>query len=298
MSLRIYRRYASASLLLASALVGSACSPSSQGEGTPLAVGLDHIPVAVVDLDSAVEQYRTLGFTLKPGRPHENSIQNYHCKFPDGTEIEIISAREARDPLAAEYLRFLGSGDGAAFVGFYAPDMDQLADRLDAGERDYRYEGGLLTFPEPDELRYIFFGQRNGSPTDRPKYFEHLNGAEALIGIWIAGDDLTAERQLLADLGGAISEEPVHVPDHKRGTVATLEQAEVVFLPGFRQLVPGRRIVGAIIRTHDLDALQRVLQEASWDVPPVVETTKGHSMFVPPSMTHGIWLEFRQDGGG
>jgi hypothetical protein len=117
-------------------------------------------------------------------------------------------------------------------------------------------------------------------------------------GVWIAGDDLTSERQLLTALGGTITKEQVHVPERKKATVATLEQAEVVFLPGSQQLAPGRRIVRATIRTRDLDALQRVLRAASWDVPPVVETSKGRSMFIPPSMTHGIWLEFRQDGGG
>jgi hypothetical protein len=47
-------------------------------------LGIDHVPVAVADLESAGEQYRALGFALKPGRPHANGIQNLHAKFPDG----------------------------------------------------------------------------------------------------------------------------------------------------------------------------------------------------------------------
>ena len=94
------------------------------------------------------------------------------------------------------------------------------------------------------------------------------------------------------------NEQDVHVPESLKATVARLQQAEVVFLPASRQLVPGRRIVGATIRTRDLDALQRVLSDASWSVPAVVPTTNGRSMFVPPSTAHGIWLEFRQEQGG
>ena len=94
------------------------------------------------------------------------------------------------------------------------------------------------------------------------------------------------------------NEQEVHVPESLKATVARLQQAEVVFLPASRQLVPGRRIVGATIRTRDLDALQRVLSDASWSVPAVVPTTNGRSMFVPPSTAHGIWLEFRQEQGG
>ena len=118
--------------------------------------------------------------------------------------------------------------------------MDGLASRLDAGGKPYRIGDGLISFPESDELRYIFFGQRIRSTTDQPAHFGHLNGAEALIGIWIAGDDWTAEHQLLTSLGAEFSEQEVYVPEGLMATVAKLQQAEVVFLPGSRQLVPGR----------------------------------------------------------
>ena len=295
---RIYRLYVIASLLLVAVVFGgAACSQTAQSTGTPLVLGLDHIPVAVTDLDGAAEQYRKLGFALKPGMTHENGIRNQHVKFPDGTEIELISAREVRDPLTAEYLRHLVSGDGAAFVGFYAPDMDRLAGWLDAEGRTYRRDSGLLAFPESDVLRYIFFGNRLRSTTDQPEHFRHLNGAEALIGVWIAGEDLTSERQLFTALGASIIQQEIHFPESIKATVAKLQQGAVVFLPGSQQLVPGRRIVGATVRTRDLDALRRVMTAASWSVPPVVLTTNGRSIFVPPSIAHGIWLEFRQDAG-
>ena len=299
MSPRSYRLYVVASLLLVTVLLGGAtCSQTDQGTDTALVLGLDHIPLVVADLDEAAKTFRELGFTLKPGRKHENGIQNQHVKFPDGTEIELISANEARDSLTAEYLRYLASGDGPAFVGCYAPDMDRLASQLDADGKPYRIGDGLLSFPESDELRYIFFGQRVRSTTDQPAHFGHLNGTEALIGVWIAGDDLAAELQLLTSLGAEFSEQEVYVPEGLMATVAKLQQAEVVFLPGSRQLVPGRRIVGATIRARDLDALRGVLTAAYLGVPPVVLRNNGPSMFIPPSIAHGIWLEFRQDVGG
>ena len=293
---RNYLLYVLRALLLLAALLGSsACSLSTQDPASPLVLGLDHIPVAVTDLESAAEGYRSLGFVLKPGRHHENGIRNQHVKFPDGTEIELITASRARDALTAEYLRHLASGDGAAFLGFYAPNLDQLAHRFDAEGRTYRYDGGLLTFPASDELRYIFFGERLRSATDQPQHFEHSNGAEALIRVWIAGDDLSSERQLLTDLGATIAERVVFVPDRALAQVAALPQAEVVFLPASRQLLPGRRIVGATIRTSNLDALSRALNAANLSVPPVVHTEKGRSIFVPPAFAHGLWIEFHQD---
>ncbi len=269
-------------------------SESAPGPDAPPVLGLDHIPLAVADLEGATQRYRRLGFALKPGRPHENGIRNQHVKFPDGTEIELISAPAARDSLTAAYRRHLAAGDGPAFVAFYAPAIDPLARRLDAAGKPYHRDGGHLTFPQPDELRYIFFGPRNHSPTDRPEHFRHQNGAEALIGVWLAGDDLASERELLRISGATFAEQEVCVPRCSQATVARLPQAEVVFLPRSRQLVPGRRIVGATLRTRDLDAVRRVLAASSWSTPPVVEGTNGRSLFLPPSLTQGIWLEFRQ----
>ncbi len=264
---------------------------------SPLILGLDHIPLAVTDLEAATERYRQLGFVLKPGRPHENGIRNQHVKFSDGTEIELITAPEARDALTTEYLRHLAKGDGPAFVSFFAPELNRVAEEFDAQGRAYRRSGGLLSFPEGDGLRYIFFGQRNSSPTDRSEHFRHANGAEGLIGVWIAGDGLVAERTLLTGLGAALADDDVHVPEPLQGSVARFPQGEVVLLPGRCQLVPGRPIVGATIRVRDLELLQLALAGGPWDPPPAVRTERGSSLFIPPDIAHGIWLEFRQEHG-
>ncbi len=265
-----------------------------QHSASPLIVGLDHIPLAVSDLESAAERYRELGFTLKPGRPHDNGIRNAHIKFGDGTEIELINARETRDPLTIEYLKHLAHGDGPAFVSFFTPHMNRLAGHFDAEGKSYKRSGGLISFPEGDELRYLFFGQRINSPTDRPEHFVHENSAEALIGVWIACNGEGSERTLLAGLGIALCNEIVHVPEAVQGVVARLPQGEVVLLPGSRRLVPGRPILGATVRVRSLKLLQRVLAKRIWKPPPVVQTKRGASIFLAPDITHGIWLEFRQ----
>jgi hypothetical protein len=281
-------------LVIITGMLALGVHPIPEYQSDPIVSGLDHIPVVVVDLASAAESYRKLGFTLKPGREHENGIQNLHIKFADGTEIELITANKAADPLTTEYIRLLTIGEGAAFVGFYSSDLDQLATRFSDNGRHYDIDGGLLTFPRSTPLRYIFFGQRIKSPTDTPKHFEHQNGAEALIGVWIAGENLESERQLFSELDIEIHEDQVHSPDRMIAEIAQLPQAEVILLPGSSQLLPGRKIIGATLRTQNLEALQAILNKNSWSMPPIVQTSKGQSLFLPPSMTHGIWLEFRQ----
>src|SRR5580692_8943157 len=67
----------------------------------PLIFGVDHIPLVVSDLDGAEADFRAMGFSIKPGRPHADGIRNAHVKFPDGTEIELITAPRSADILTA-----------------------------------------------------------------------------------------------------------------------------------------------------------------------------------------------------
>src|SRR5262245_33576546 len=67
-------------------------SLGTRADGTGPLVGIDHIPTAVRDLDAAAASYRALGFALKPGHLHDDSINNVHAKYPGGTEIELITA--------------------------------------------------------------------------------------------------------------------------------------------------------------------------------------------------------------
>jgi hypothetical protein len=260
----------------------------------PLVVGLDHVPVAVGNLDSAADLFRSLGFALKLGRPHTNGIRNQHVKFPDGTEIELITAAEARDSMTAEYRQYLLNGDGPAFAGLYAPSIEQVVERFSAAHVEYSHDAGLLTFPQTNELHYLFIGSRNLTPTDRPENFAHQNTAESLIGIWLASENPSAERHMLELLGADISDMQVHVPDETRCPVARFPQGQVVLLPRSRQQIPGRRIVGATVRVRTLSALQLILRANGMKVPGVIQTRESRSIFLPPGLTHGLWLEFRE----
>jgi catechol 2,3-dioxygenase-like lactoylglutathione lyase family enzyme len=229
-------------------------------------MGLDHVPVAVRDLEAAGATYRRLGFVLKPGRPHANGIRNLHAKFPDGTEIELITAPAATDSLTSTYRRHLEAGDGPAFLALYAPSAR----------------------PEIDTPPYVFFGPRNASPTDRPEHFAHPNTARALAAVWLAGD-LAAERRMLSALAAPLTDHDVLVPDRIRAAVARLPEGDVVLLPPSRQIVTGRPIVGVTLAVSSRDAARAVLARER-----VAIREAGESLFVPPSAAHGLWIEMRE----
>ncbi len=272
----------------------SVWSQQKKSVEAPVVVGLDHLILAVSDLNGTAERYRQLGFALKAGKPHENGIHNHHLKFSDGSEIELLSVSEARDGLTSEYRQHIDSGDGPAFFGLYTPNRKALMRLLDATGKKYHHSGMLLTFPKQDRLHYTFFGPRNKSASDRPEHFAHPNGAEKLIGVWLADDDFTAERRLFTTLGLPWKEKDIAMPEPLRVQVVQLGEAEIVLLPGSHQLVPGRRIVGATIRTRDLNRLRSHLGKAGLDIPPTRETRSVKSLFLPPDLTHGLWLEFRE----
>jgi hypothetical protein len=255
-------------------------------------MGLDHVPIAVNELAAAALRYRQLGFALKPGRPHANGIENQHIKFQDGTELELITAPAVRDSLTATYRRHLLAGDGPAFLALYAPVTDRLLASLSQAGFPHRANSTLVSILGPSAQRYVFFGARNQSPTDRPEHFAHANTAESLIAVWLAGADLSSERRLLAALGARFEEQALPVPQPAPATIARLPEGAVILLPAERQLVRNRPIVGATIRVRSLATALRVLKAANLPVEPIVGSS---SIFLPPSLAHGIWLELREE---
>lgn len=278
---------------LAPARADAAAAEAARSSATTVA-GLDHVPVAVRDLEAAAARFERLGFVLKPGRLHANGLRNRHAKFPDGTEIELITASEAGDALTTEYVAHLAGGDGPAFLALFAPDRDRLARELRAAGLRPRASDGLLFFDAGDPLRYLFFGARGASPTDRPEHFRHPNGADALVAAWLSADDLSAERRLLATVGATFAEEEVHAPAATRATVARLPYGEVLLLAGPAR-AGGRRIAGVTVRTRSLAAARAVLAARGGPPVAVVRTPRGASVFLPPGETAGLWIELREE---
>lgn len=270
------------------ALVIVAALAAPPSERAAVVTGLDHVPIVVASLEEAAAAYRALGFTLKPGRPHANGIRNQHAKFADGTELELITAPEARDALTTTYRRHLAQGDGPAFLALFAPDLDQAAARLQAERIAARRQGPIVDLEAPG-FEYLFLGRRNASPTDRPEHFVHANGASSLVAVWLAGD-LSRERDLFEALGARMTSDDVRVPERTTAPVARFAEGDVVLLSADRQQVKGRKIVGVTLRVRSLAAMEGVLGGTGERV----ASPAGASVFVPPGRACGLWIEFRE----
>jgi catechol 2,3-dioxygenase-like lactoylglutathione lyase family enzyme len=257
----------------------------------PLLQGIDHVMVAVTNLPAAAERFKALGFALKPGQPHANGIANQHVKFPDGSELELITAPAAVDEMTTNYLAHLRQGDGPAYAGFFAPDRRRLTLRLAQLQANPRTSGAIVTFPTASPLKHLFFGGRNKSPTDRPEHFAHANGATSLIGIWVATDEPNT-RELLTSLGALFESITIDLPMPTRADRGRLPEGEILILPNAQQAVPGRRIVGVTMAAKSVESVMAALAAAPADVR-AAAMVRGRSVFLPPSIAHGVWIELR-----
>ena len=221
-------------LLSAGRLFAQTSPESCRAPGSGLTV--DHVVIAVSDLEDSAADFRSLGFTIKPGRLHPNGLLNSHVKFVDGTSLELMSvAGEPTDPVAAAYAGFLQAGDGGAFAAIEAdPDrVIRVAHEVNLPAQLTR--SGPFAWVIVDDSQYGPGGQR--SPVFFVSYLARSADADSLlvhdadvVGIGSVRLDATdALADMLVRLGAR------HCPADSEGeadssVVVGLANAELVLL--------------------------------------------------------------------
>jgi hypothetical protein len=273
------RKFVVAVLLVVLGGVSADDTPS----GNPSLIGIDHIPTVVADLEEASDSYRRIGFSLKPGRPHENGLRNNHVKFKDGSGIELISVPAIpADEMTRSYSELLRGGEGPAYISFHARDTDALVAALNAARIRFGNDNGLITLGDP-HLSFVFFVRDNRSPTDKPEHFAHSNGAIAMTEVWLALDAPALEslRKLLLSLGSVERTETVALPASALAHVFYLQNGRVVAVSKDHQLIAGREIIGATFRVFSGQAKNGGTGLAD--------------TMVEPSVAHGLWLHLARE---
>ncbi|MBN9062936.1 MAG: hypothetical protein BGP06_03690 [Rhizobiales bacterium 65-9] len=84
---------------------------------------LDHLVIAVAELDQAVADYRALGFTVSPGGEHQGGVShNALIVFRDGSYIELIAFRRTA-PENRWWTTLTGAGEGFVDFAFLPQDV-------------------------------------------------------------------------------------------------------------------------------------------------------------------------------
>jgi catechol 2,3-dioxygenase-like lactoylglutathione lyase family enzyme len=109
-------------------------------------LSLDHIVIAVTNLDAAIEHYTALGFSVFYGGQHaDGNTHNALIVFRDGTYIELIAPTDPgvlHQPAGTlpTFLHFFGVGEG--FAGFAL-----LCDDIESEVRAMRNRGFAIDDP-------------------------------------------------------------------------------------------------------------------------------------------------------
>jgi catechol 2,3-dioxygenase-like lactoylglutathione lyase family enzyme len=97
-------------------------------------IGIDHIVIAVRDLDETSRDYTSAGFTVVPGGEHHNGTShNALVAFQDGTYFELIAFKDPRDPDTGPWAAALReTGEGIVTFALRTNDLDAEIEQLTA----------------------------------------------------------------------------------------------------------------------------------------------------------------------
>jgi catechol 2,3-dioxygenase-like lactoylglutathione lyase family enzyme len=278
------------------------------------ALELDHLGIAVNDLDAAAAQFRRLGFqftargyhTLPPPQPGgERPLvgTGNHCAMLRRGYLELIGIT---DPAYAGRLRQdLARYQGLHIIAFGTPDANQTAEELRVAgldvkpprmlERPITHDGAaalarfeIVDFPETAVPEMYGFAIHHATPhlLWEPPLLKHPNGAERLEGVTIAVDqpaDFGARLSRL--LGVAPSEQPVMTFDLAAGQVRVVDLEWIASTIGETPEMP--RVAGLTVAVADLGRAAELLKVSAVDFEP-----RAGALLVPPIEACGAFLEF------
>ncbi len=180
---------------------------------------LDHVPIAVGDIAALADRLTTgFGFSLKPGRPHPNGLENIHIRFADGSALELMTVGQPGDAVARRYADLISDGGGGAYLALSGPSVDEvmsIAREIEPALEVTR-SGAFdwASFPGGHALSALFFVEVHQRPPDLPEHVAHRNGAEALEAVWVAVEDPDRLTRFLLAFGGrdcGMSRHPEHL---------------------------------------------------------------------------------------
>ncbi len=202
--------------------------------------GIDHVVIAVAELEAAIKRYTESGFTVVRGGRHNIGTHNALVAFADGSYLELIAFLNPRP--GHPWHAALEKGGG---IVDFCMQTDDLAADLEALRRagakmtglspmtrerpdGYRVSW-LLAIPEPRFNGQVPFLIKDDTPRDErvPRERSHRNGVTGLRSLTVAVEDPGATSRLYARVLGRPGA-PVQRPD--------LDAAGVAFAVGPHQV--------------------------------------------------------------
>jgi len=261
---------------------------------------LDHVIVAVRNLDAAATAWRKLGFTLTPRGLHEGKGTGNHCIMFPNTYIELLGIVDETGTKGRLGQRVNERGEGGMGIAWGADDAGQTCAALRAagveaedpndlsrpleldGKRDIvRFRNIMLPgLHLPGTMQFVCTHVTPELTRARREWQLHPNGATGIAEVFVAATDISAAKAQLAPAA----------PTNTKITISSRQ--EIAGQLGAKALdgAPAEGIVAITIRLNELDAAGAML---SMGRIPHEETR--HAIIVPATVANGIAVRFSED---
>lgn len=293
--------------------------------------GLDHVGVAVKDLDAATHVYHDLlGFSRPVEGKLPNGLRNVNYYFGDATYLETLVYW---DRVKAKWLAdFTDAHSGALFtvLSAYSPEATTgfLASRgikvsapisgtIQTAGEDAAVEEKWKTFFLPggflpgDPLYFISYKREARDAylhqLDDPRLRRqllHKNTALGLRAVWFAVPDLEAATRAYEAIGLPRKREFVDPAIGASGRAFGAGSGEIWLLApsapdgktaAFLHERGGPGIMGITLAAGSIPVAAKVIGEGTGAPMPTYAGQLGTSIRVDPAFTLGVWLEFSQE---
>jgi choline dehydrogenase-like flavoprotein/catechol 2,3-dioxygenase-like lactoylglutathione lyase family enzyme len=296
--------------------------------------GLDHVGVAVRDLDGAAKVYQhALGFgNPQPGRL-PNGLQNVNFYFGNNTYLELLTVYDrAKNRWVASFIDSFEKGamflvlsvasaaEATAFlkkrghpVGKPAPGRIE-GGGLGRGKKPMWHTlyfdksplpgySGIVYFIAYDRELRDFVREKTKSEKIRRRSFSHPNTALGMRSTWMAVKDLKAARQAYESIGLPAVRDFEMDRLGARGVEITAGDGAILLLEAkapdsrvtpFIRRRKGEGIIGVSIEVEDLATARALIQRGTKQKLPTYDGLYGQSILVPAEIAYDVWLELFQ----
>jgi len=279
---------------------------------------LDHLVLAVHDLEAAGAFYQRLGFLVGARNRHPWGTENRIVQFP-GAFLELITVGEgaAIDPHQSDTFSFgafvrdyLGKREGFAMLvlasedaradkatfdkagigGFKPFDFARTAKKPDGSEVEVSFSLAFARDPLAPQCGFFVCQQHRPENFWNPVMQVHPNGATALAGVTMVAADPADHAEFLSAFTGirAFSATSAGLRfETPRGVVECLSDAAFAFEFGLAAIGEGPRLAAFTITVDDLAVLESRLKAEALDY-----LIHVGALVLPPQSTFGVLLRF------
>lgn len=284
--------------------------------------GLDHLVLAVTDLDRARARYQAMGFTMTPRAQHPFGTGNSNIQL-QGCFLEVLTVVAPEDipehgessfSFAAHNRDFLNKAEGFSMLVLESADARVDQQRFAVlGLRTYEpFEfsrkarqpsgeevtvGFSLAFAtNPLAPQNAFFSCQQHAPEHfwKAEYQTHANTAHTITDVCLVAPVPDDHRSFLEGYTGSVSTRQSDgslLIETGRGVISVMDPGR--FSREYQCATPdisdGDRLVGYRIGVDDLSAVSAQLGAAG-----IPFTTAGKRIHVSPQQTFGVAVAFEQ----